>query len=97
MIIADKDGLQYVLLRTKLAVHTRQMGERASPMWHIRLNDLRVHSGRSVQLWNHKYGPGYYIRVPVTNTSIGCKRFTKTDMAKIFKVAGVKRARKSTR
>lgn len=31
MIITDKDGLQYVLLRTKLAVHTRQMGERASP------------------------------------------------------------------
>ncbi len=96
MIITDKNGLKYVLLRTKLAVHTRQTISYQSPMWHIKLKDLKESKGLSAQLWHHKSGPGFYIRVTVTDRSIGCKRFTREDMAKIFKAAGVKRARKST-
>lgn len=97
MIIYDSKRLKYALLRTKLAVYPTQPFGGWSTPWHIKLKDLKDSKGRSAQLWIGRTGPGTYIRVLVTDHSVGCKKFSKEDMAKIFKAAGVKRGRKRTK
>jgi hypothetical protein len=84
------NGIRYILSSTRLSVCRGQ----SSALFYIKFDDLREHNGKSIQLWIGFNGPDYYIRVPVDDNSIGCRRFSPNTFSKIMKAAGVKKGTK---